>query len=531
MDGNLTSLAYLACGTLILVYAWDRFNTPASNRSSTRQALYWWSCIGYMASALALFLALCLLLRIGPMRSMLLGSADNAALPAPLIATLVMTTMLSSVPPLKQLDGWILSTFLGWGAIPAEVKRRAATLTPQSFRLTEEDVSALREVYGDGSYGDTLAGHLRGRAGEGLELSQFRFTRVLKLYDQIKKLAGEPRYARIFVEAADEFAALEDQVARFLRRSDASLTLAARLRGVGPTTAAYEDLVQERREAFAEDCRDLFRDLALFLARAVLRSEASEKDIVERLRAIGFAATEPMNTPDFPIDSLTVLALGIFVCMAAISVWFTHLPGVPEQPGGGLVTPCKIALARLVAIGVTVWLVQNYSFFRRAPGERPRYFSYVVCGAIAAAVAAAICLGFHLGEPDPIGAVRKIDLALILLTGVMCAAVALCCDDWPDNTVPPAWLRVAEAAGCAVVMAVGALLIYFGDLLPFPADQMPAWMLAMWFVLPSFMALVIGGCVPHIYRSARRHALAQRGEALPAPAPAALIPRTAPAAS
>jgi hypothetical protein len=30
----LVHLAYLACGVLIIFYAWDRFSTPASNRSS-----------------------------------------------------------------------------------------------------------------------------------------------------------------------------------------------------------------------------------------------------------------------------------------------------------------------------------------------------------------------------------------------------------------------------------------------------------------------------------------------------------------
>ena len=46
--------------------------------------------------------------------------------------------------------------------------------------------------------------------------------------------------------------------------------------------ATCEELMQERRNTFAEDCRDLFGDLASLLARAVLRSEASEKDIVDR---------------------------------------------------------------------------------------------------------------------------------------------------------------------------------------------------------------------------------------------------------
>jgi hypothetical protein len=38
------------------------------------------------------------------------------------------------------------------------------------------------------------------------------------------------------------------------------------------------------------------------------------------------------------------------------------------------------------------------------------------------------------------------------------------------------------------------------------------WNLVMLFVFPSAMAFVIGGCVPHIYRSARRAATARRAE-------------------
>ena len=63
---DLTHLgAYLACGVLIIFYAWDRFSTPASNRSSTRQALYWWGCAGYIVSALAVFAVLSVLLQVG----------------------------------------------------------------------------------------------------------------------------------------------------------------------------------------------------------------------------------------------------------------------------------------------------------------------------------------------------------------------------------------------------------------------------------------------------------------------------------
>jgi hypothetical protein len=39
--------------------------------------------------------------------------------------------------------------------------------------------------------------------------------------------------------------------------------------------------------------------------------------------------------------------------------------------------------------------MQCHPFFRRAPGDPPRFFAYVVNGVIAAIVAAEICLMFH----------------------------------------------------------------------------------------------------------------------------------------
>jgi hypothetical protein len=505
MGANLTVLADVACASLIIVYAWDRFNTPASNRSSTRQTLYWWSCIGYIVSALTLFVVLSLLLRVGPWRTALLGSADNSSLPAPLIATLAMTTLLSSVPALKQVDSWILSTFLNWAAIPAEVKRRVATMLPRSFSVSDVDVTALRDNYGDGTYGDTLARHLCARGGQGLADSQYRFTRVVKLYDQLKKLAGEPSYSRFFSEAADEIAAIESKMESFLRRSDSSLNLMERLRTVD--AEAVGELLQERRELFAEGCRDMFRELALFTARAILRSEGSEADIVRRLRMIGFAASEPMNLPSFPIDSLTVLAFAMFIYLFLMSVFFAHVPSAPNT-GGGLLMPCKITLARLISIGVTVWLMQNCCQLRRLPGRPLHYFGYLVCGVIASVASALVCLVFRLGDADPLSGLGP-DLPVILLSGILCFAVALCCDDWVEDASPPPWLRYVEAAGCAAVMAVGAALVYAADLLPFELSPL---MFAAWIALPSIMALMIGGWVPHIYRSARRTAKSERGE-------------------
>jgi hypothetical protein len=522
VDRNLT---YAACGLLIITYAWARFNTPPSNRSSTRQTLYWSSAIGYTLSALVLFAALSILLNAGPWRTLLLGPHDDPALPAPLIATLAMTTLLPAVPTLKRLDGWFLSIFLDWAEIPGEVRRRAAMMTSENFNVTSDDVACLRQSYPEAGYGDTLVRHLRRRGGDGLGQSQALLTRVVKLYDCICKLGGEPRYSHFFSESASEFDELDRKTTDFLRRAATGLTLAERLRVV-EKEGSYNELIQERREDFANTCRDMFRVLALFLARAILRSETSETGVVRRLRAIGFDTAVPMNLPRFPIHSLTVLALGVFVYLLVAIVFFNRVMGTAEQQNAaGLMTAVKVTSMRLGTIAMTVWLMQRYAFFHRVPGDPPRFFAYFLNGLIAAAVTASIGLLFHPGNPDPLAAG---DVAPILLSCVMCTALALCCDDWVADTMPPRWLRLAEGAGCAVAVALGMALIvvYLPEALKITSDKLVGLTLVMLFAFPSALALMIGGCVPHIYRSARRAATARRDEAsrlltpvLPAPQP------------
>jgi ABC-type amino acid transport system permease subunit len=385
-------------------------------------------------------------------------------------------------------------------------------MTPHSFTVTGCDVAELRETFSDDMYGDTLTGHLRARRGEGLALSQYRLTRVVKLYDRVRKLAGEPRYARFFAEAEAEFDELEKRAVDFLRRSASSLTIAERLHRLDDD---YEELMQERRDTFARDCRDLFIALARFLAHAVLRSEASEKAILRRLRETGFAAAEPMNLPQFPIDSLTVLALGVLVYLAVVSLFFEHMKGLPADEPQGLIIALKVWFVRLTPICATVWLMQRCSFFRRDTGEPLRYSAYFVNALVASGIAVAVAVAFYFfgaDAPADLRASAVRDRPLILLTFPLAFAVALCCDDWVEERPPPWWLRIAEAAGCGFLMGAATVLLYFENLMPF-ANALSDWKLPLVLAMPAAMAVVIGGSVPDIYRSARRAASARRAEA------------------
>ena len=508
-------LAYIACGILVSIYAWERFNTPPSNRASTRQSLYWKSCIGYVLSALFLFVGLSVLLEQPFWRNLLELKQD---LPAPLLATLAMTTLLPLSPMLNRLDRSLLAFFLDLAAIPAEAKRRAASLTPHDFTITSADVEALREVY-DGVYGDTFGTHLCCRRVTGLERSRLRFTRVVKLYAQIQQLASEPRYGRFFDQNSEEFAALCGQVESFIRRAVTRLDLATRLQSISGAAVDQELMEDQHHQTFAEDCRERFILMARFLSQAVLRSEVSEKDIIARLRRIGFVEAEPMQQPVFPINSLTALALGLFAYLELTGYLFSYLAmsttatagAVAQPPSFGFAMAIKITLLRVASLALTVWLIQRYRFFRREPGEAPRYFAYVVAGLVAAAATLAATSCFHILDSDPVMGLQK-EAPVVLLSLMLCAAVAFCCDDWVQETEPPRWLRPAEAVVCGAVMALGMVIIHMADL--GMLNIRGGWLLAAFIGLPCALGMIVGACVPHIYREANRVVAAAKAEAL-----------------
>jgi hypothetical protein len=179
----------------------------------------------------------------------------------------------------------------------------------------------------------------------------------------------------------------------------------------------------------------------------------------------------------------------------------------------------KIAIVRLVTIGVTVVLIQRYTYFRREAGAPHRYFAYALSGAIACMISLGLCQVFGALAARAVSDLTR-DLPIVLLSGALCTVVAFCCNDWPEDTSEPRWLRVAEAGACAAVMALGVGLVYSADLMPRTTTDLSPRMLVAWFTLPSIMAAMLGACVPSIYRSARRAADARRNEALCPAAPA-----------
>jgi hypothetical protein len=189
-----------------------------------------------------------------------------------------------------------------------------------------------------------------------------------------------------------------------------------------------------------------------------------------------------------------VLVLLLYVALGGLLL--AYLPGLARRYTDGLAPATKLAHLQLVTVGVTVWLLVTHAIASRAADSPPRFFFYVVSGIIAVTTGALISLGFHSPDGDQLmGAGR--DLRAILFSVPLCVSAAFFRDHRSKQAMVPAWLQRAETSGCTAVMILGLVLLYLGELFPFPTDALHGWRLAAMLAVPSALAVVIVGCVPH----------------------------------
>jgi len=175
-----------------------------------------------------------------------------------------------------------------------------------------------------------------------------------------------------------------------------------------------------------------------------------------------------------------------------------HLSGAAHRYSDGLMLASKITHLQLLTVGVAVWLLVTHALSSRAADSVPRLSECVVNSIIAIAIGAGISLGFRAADADPLTGAGR-DLRVVLFSFPLCVAAAFFRDHRSTDAMLPAWLRRAETSGCTSVMTLGLALLYLGELFPFPTYALHGWKLAATLAVPSALALVIVGCVPHVY--------------------------------
>jgi hypothetical protein len=506
MDSPFEITLGMICVLIMGLHANERFNTPLRNRSTTRRRLYQQARLAYIfVTVIALFVL-----------SSLLGFWSSAfqegKLMPMLIAAVFLMDGIPHVPFLSDIDHALLGFFKRVANIPKEVQRWAEQLKPELLRVKKDDLTKLAIfIEEESTLPNELRCHLRDEDGDQFEISEYRFTRVLKLYKHLMDMELSPKYERFFGDYAEEWKQARQDFHNFCNRSVTALELAVKYRAEN-VVSVHKELMEDLQQNFRASCHQRFLQLVQLLAGALVSSEPDEEGIAAALHQIGFqAAYEP--APEFPVNELSLLAIiltvYVFVAYILIQPLLVHFGAVDN---GSVLTssnPAKWALLTVVsyfaAITTTISFLLSHPRVSTRPG-RP-WGKYIVCAVIAAVTVGALCFSFvmiHLWL-----GYQNLHWALVprmsLSIGTMCFMVALLCEADGSDSNDNFLLHLSEALIVAATMLFAALTLspYISAL--FHETWVGPRKTIFTVVIPSILAAIVGFYVPHMYRMSRRY--------------------------
>ena len=425
-------LVTFICALVVAVHAWDRYNTPETNRVSTTRSAFLFTGAGYVGASLMLFLLLSqVALKPGGMTQGLQFFFEIEGPKAllekycapPVLAAVILTVLLPHTPILSSADEWLLKRFQAWGSIPHGVRDLAVKLAPQALRLGSAEVAQLQEwIESEGDIPNEL---LKFVGAEPAETARGSLTRTLRLYRELQKLEAISAYEFAFRTRQATWEGIKDDFRVFLAESQAFFVLFEQLTTLEGT--AGETALAKSKKCYRDICRKMHRDMSEFLAQLLLMVEGSDQRIVNRLQPMGVASSTRVG-PDMPVGPFLFMgAMMIFGMLGVVSVVSPHHSNVLPPA----VSAILIGMTRTIGIVTAVLPKLRWSQFRPDGRGEPPYLAWLAWASVAAIAslviergAYAIALG-NLGAAldftqNPLRPMAPMAFATSLITSILC---------------------------------------------------------------------------------------------------------------
>lgn len=492
----------LVCALIVVFYAARRYNTPESNRLSTTRSLFFLTGVGYVAASFTLFLLLSLVV-LKPGVLTFLGVEDvqraikHYAAP-PVLAAVILTTLLPNTLVVSAADNWMLRRFQLWGRIPHGVRNLADRLTAESFQMRAGDVAKLREwIFADSDIPNEVANDL---GAEAAESASGGLARVVRLYSELQRLEALPSYRAAFRSRQDTWQAIQANFKVFIAESQAFFVLFEQLKPL-PETAG-EEALRRAKQCYRGISEKSYRDMTEYLAQLLLIVEASEARINSRLQSIGFFPREEVCPH---LDVGPILFMGFVMTVGMLALVAVILPPVvPTLP----LPMIAILIGATRTIGVLTailpklrWNTQRADDHHGFPYSAWLEWAFVA-GALSfliertAIAMAHYTLSAELDITDyPLSPMAPLAFATSLSIAILC--------DVDLRLVNGLARRIVEGVLCAGALAFTMFICtQLLGLTPVTKGQAPSWLP---LVVSSSLGFVCGFVAPHLYRRARQN--------------------------
>jgi putative flippase GtrA len=487
---------------MVAYYAFNRFDTPRDARSQTSRVQYWGSRLSYVASCLGLLLLLTWVLINNPTLFQFLDKTVIDRLPElsnlekPLIAALIMTTLLPAFPGLREVDQRVLAVFHRMGAIPFGARRWSQQMDAATFRISPPMMLQLRRfIDGSALLPERLTAELQPDPDG--DKARFRFTRNLSLYVSIQSLPGRARFADEYPEETKVF---EERIRAFFAQSVAYFALTGQISG--EPLENMSEVLRDARDNFNTSATAAYEALRLMLAQLLLYSCRGEHEVARRLLDVGFTVQTP-NPVRIPMNQLALDLIGVVAIFAAATYFRPHSQGLAVALWVGGTTAVGHCIAALFAVVPK----QLWSFADlRCSDERP-ILAYLASAVFTCLTVLPINFAFYCLRPiilgQPSSRTFSQHCTWLILPTVMALALAFACDNYGRERTEPKWLAWAEAIGMAAIIAgAGFLAVQLLEQAGVPRRSSVLLPIAT----GAAMGALFGGTIPRWYRRMLRRA-------------------------
>jgi len=505
-------LVTAVCVVVVLFYAAKRYNTPETNRLSTTQSLFLLTGAGYLAATVALFFILSeIALKPGVLPFLGVKNAQEVIkefTAPPVLAAVILTTLLPNIVVVRDWDEWILKRFQAWGRIPQGVRNLADMMTQNALGVTEKDLSDLKKwIHNDADASNDLDSRI---STDSAETPSGSFTHILRLYLDIEDLKALPDYAKAFRNRHDTWQTINADFRVFLAQSLAFFVLFDQLTPV--KGVADETAFKQAKDRYDDICQKMHGHLAEFLAGLLLMVEGTEQRIKSRLEALGFCIQE-RTCPALPVGPFVFR--GVVMVVAVLGV----VGIVPQPQSGPLPLPLTaflIGVTKTIGVLAAVLPKLRWSAFRPSSDGSLPYSASLTSAVLAALISllmerAAIAIAHQtISGAFEFGTYPLTPLAPT--TFAISLSIAIICDI--DLHLGRGWMqRITEGMLCGAAMVTSLFICL--RLLDIPSSTEAHT--SPWFPYAFSFSLgfIAGFVAPYLYRRALSEGPQVRTAAVP----------------
>jgi len=487
-----------------MFHAASRFNTPATNRSSTTAIRYFLGLFCYCVVGLVAYISF---IKFPHLLAFLMQGNDAVVeswtqqLSSPLLVALLLTVLLPKLPLLSELDHWVRKQLQDMAAIPFEVRRLSAELRKGKLRVSDELESNVRHKLEKRGIGPK---HICfGRDDTPVCL----WTRIAVLLERLEDWESDRKISGYLASTAGELEELRKRYEHLLPKAKMCFRLQEES-GEGFTTRTHEAMVRYQ-EDFSEQLSQLHNAILDFISRGVLHADLTDTTRLNRLRLMGFNVEWQRAAFTFN-QAMSVFGI-VFIVMLACMVAFS---GAANGVSFGMMLMRLVVIATIycIAVACAVLPKERWNFAKHRPGEiRPVGF-YIVSGLLAVALSQFINLMFNCVVMRSVeaGAARfLVSYPWLLSTFATTVVLGILIDNKQSQRLSRMQQRILEGLMQGLIMAGIAFIthLWLQERAPHAGSllvnyQVPP--LDRVIATAAIIGCVLGFCIPAWYREAPR---------------------------